>query len=106
MAGNAGCKHPDCSRAVNVPALPCPAPPPLSQSCAVDPGAVRTEVWRHTSRLVQAAVNRVYAPPDGRSCACSQLGTLLALLGAPRLAPGPAPLRVPLGRRTHDARLS
>ncbi|KAI7837586.1 hypothetical protein COHA_008599 [Chlorella ohadii] len=34
------------------------------QSCVVDPGAVKTDVWRHSHWLVQRAVDYVYAPPD------------------------------------------
>ncbi len=49
-------------------ALPCFVRPaaPTKQSCVVDPGAVKTDVWRHSHWLVQRAVDYVYAPPDGK----------------------------------------
>lgn len=45
--------------------LPGCLPAAHMQSCVVDPGAVKTEVWRNAPWFVQRAVDFVYAPPDG-----------------------------------------
>ncbi|PSC75141.1 Retinol dehydrogenase 12 isoform B [Micractinium conductrix] len=35
------------------------------QSCALDPGGVASDVWRHANKLTQAATAALYAPPEG-----------------------------------------
>ena len=36
------------------------------QSCALDPGGVASDVWRHANKLTQAATAALYAPPEGK----------------------------------------